>query len=710
MSEEISKYTPSPQRKKIRFSIRLKLMLVFTTLIILSIWITGLLSFYYSKKAVIEQVQMNLTEKAKDTAEIIDGRIEKIFQFLYGIARLPILKNADFSFTKKTEFLTKEAFLHNQITELNIVDTNGNLYTTSGNIIRVSNTDWFKSSLKGKHFISEPMVSRTNGKIIIALSVPVYDNTQSIISVLFAAIPATKISSLINDIVIGKTGNSYLINNKGTIIAHKEPKHIMLCNSIEFAEINSDFASVASFEKQAISENTNGIGYYTFGGIENIGSYSKMKTTDWTVITKAPLSEFMDKVLELKKSMYITYAIILMVILVIVFIFTFSIIRPINKVVSALKNISQGEGDLTTRLPVIGNNEISDLSQYFNETIEKIGTAIRSVNKNANVMNSVGENLKENMSETADSVRQISTNIEDVKEQTLAQSNSLKQTSETIEKIIHSIKQLGRNIENQSTSVAQSSAAVEEMVANIESIKQTIENTNSVIKRLAEATFDGKNALSTSTVVAKRISEESGSLLEASDVIQHIANQTNLLAMNASIEAAHAGDAGKGFAVVAEEIRKLAEESSSQGQVITSTLNTFSDEIVTLSESSKQAEEKFNVIFNLSDEVKMMSSSLMEAMKEQDTGSREVMTTIRNINEVTDQVNEGATDMLRGGESITVEVKKLDNLTEVLISSMNEIAASATQISKAIQEVNEMTRENKQSIENLVSEVEKFKV
>ncbi|WP_038172972.1 methyl-accepting chemotaxis protein, partial [Treponema pedis] len=198
--------------------------------------------------------------------------------------------------------------------------------------------------------------------------------------------------------------------------------------------------------------------------------------------------------------------------------------------------------------------------------------------------------------------------------------------------------------------------------------------------------------------------------LEASSVIQHIASQTNLLAMNAAIEAAHAGEAGKGFAVVADEIRKLAEESSMQGKTITSTLKTLSGEIEILSGSAKTAEEKFNAIFGLSDEVKSMSSRLMEAMKEQENGSKEVLTAIEDINAITAQVNAGSAEMLIGGENVAKEMQKLDGLTRSITDSMNEMAAGAIQINNAVQEVNEITQKNKISIENLVKEVNRFKV
>ena len=385
-------------------------------------------------------------------------------------------------------------------------------------------------------------------------------------------------------------------------------------------------------------------------------------------------------------------------------------IRPVTHTALLLADIAEGEGDLQARLPIRKNDEIGKLALYFNRTIEKIALSIQAVRNTAGNMQHVGDDLASNMSETASAINEISANIDSIKQQTLTQAASVTETAATIEEIVRTIKQLNNSIDTQAASVAESSASVEEMVANIASIGQTLGKTDESIRSLTAATGDGKATLVISNTVTQKIAEESGSLMEASSVIQHIASQTNLLAMNAAIEAAHAGEAGKGFAVVADEIRKLAEESSTQGKAITTTLKNLGGEIETLSAASKTVEEKFNAIFTLAEQVRSMSARLTEAMQEQENGSKEVLIAIKRINMVTSEVQAGSAEMLTGGEGVAKEMQKLDDLTHVITMGMNEMAAGAMQINNAVQEVNEITQRNKQNIENLVSEVSKFKV
>ena len=695
---------------KKRFSLRYKLILIFGILIAVAGITEGILAIRIARKAVTEKIEAHLMDKARDTAEILDGKVVQWFQLLEGIAQMPTLRDSEVSRQEKAAILQKLAETDNAFQKLNIVDKKGIGYLSDGNLSDISSTNWFKS-YNGNRYMSEPFPSLINGQMVIIIAVPLYNENATDNDILAATIDGFTMCEAVSNLVIGKTGSCSVINSRGITIADPDKTLVQdQFDVIQEAVRNPAFASLSALVQTMLKSQDTAIGYYEYNKMKRIASYAAMKTTGWKIAVYEPIHEAMETVSSLRRSLSIIGVIILLITLTIIYIVANGIIMPIRKIVEALQNIAQGEGDLTVRLPVSGNDEITDMSEYFNQTIAKVGTSIQQIGTNSSTMKEVGDELVSNMTETAGAVHEISANIDGVKQQAMTQAASVTETAATIEEIVRTIQQLNTSIEMQAASVAQSSSSVEQMVANIASIGQTLGKTDEAIKSLTTATGDGKATLVTSNTVTQKIAEESGSLMEASSVIQHIASQTNLLAMNAAIEAAHAGEAGKGFAVVADEIRKLAEESSTQGKTITTTLKTLSGEIETLSASSKTVEEKFNTIFALAERVKEMSAQLTESMREQENGSKEVLAAIKSINTVTVEVQAGSEEMLKGGESVAAEMQKLDSLTRVITESMNEMASGAVQINNAVQEVNEITQKNKRSIENLTEEVGKFKV
>jgi len=387
-----------------------------------------------------------------------------------------------------------------------------------------------------------------------------------------------------------------------------------------------------------------------------------------------------------------------------------TVVLPVRKVASLLKNISEGDGDLTQTISIKSKDEIGDLAGSFNLTIEKIRRLILAIKTQANNLSSVGSELASNMTQTAAAVNQISANIQSIKNQTVNQSASVIETNSTMVHISQNIGKLDGLITDQSANITESSSAIEEMLANIASVSQTLVKNAESVQELSSASGSGRESLTEVSAQIREVAKESDSLLEISSVIQAIASQTNLLSMNAAIEAAHAGDAGRGFSVVADEIRKLAETSGAQAKTVSVVLKRIKRSMDAITSSTDKVLKQFDDIARKIDSVSERELSIKNAMDEQGEGSKQILEAVGQLNSITGSVKSGSVEMLTGSSEVILESENLGRITGEVTGSMNEMASGVQEITIAVNKVNDISQENKQSIEALLREVGAFKV
>jgi len=279
-----------------------------------------------------------------------------------------------------------------------------------------------------------------------------------------------------------------------------------------------------------------------------------------------------------------------------------------------------------------------------------------------------------------------------------------------MEQVVTNINKLGVLVQEQTKNVAQASSAIEEMVANTNSVTNTVISNANNVKILKEASEIGRNGLHEVSADIQEILKDSEGLLEINSVMQNIAGQTNLLSMNAAIEAAHAGEAGKGFAVVADEIRKLAEDSSVQSKTISELLRKITGSIEKITHSTENVLKKFAAIDDSVKTVAEQEENILHAMEEQGIGSKQILEGVEKVNDITRQVSSRSEEMLQNSNEVIRESQNLERATQEIESGMNEMATGASQINIAVNHVNEISGKNRRGIDNLIGEVSRFKV
>jgi methyl-accepting chemotaxis protein len=355
--------------------------------------------------------------------------------------------------------------------------------------------------------------------------------------------------------------------------------------------------------------------------------------------------------------------------------------RPIVKLAGTLKDISEGEGDLTRTITVNSKDEIGDLALYFNKTLEKIKNMIIHIKEEADGLSNIGNDLSGNMTETAAAVNKITANI---------------QSNATMEQVITNINKLNGHVEDQGSNISRASSAIEEIVASVGSVTQTLVRNADNVKTLEEASEVGRNGLREVAADIQEIARDSEGLLKVNAAMKYIASQINLLSMNSAIVVAHAGEAGKGFAVVADGLRKLAESSSEQSKTTDLVLKKIKGSIDKITHSTGNVLNEFEAIDS--------------SVKTVGEDSRQILDGVSNVNEITRQVKGGSQEMLEDSKEVINESHNLETVTQEITGGMNEMASGAKQVNIAVHHVNEICVKNRERIGSLMQEVSRFKV
>jgi methyl-accepting chemotaxis protein len=564
----------------------------------------------------------------------------------------------------------------------------------------------------GKEGVIEPYYEDVGGKqtLITSLTVPIVRNGR-VIGVTGVDLELTDIQHMAEEISPYGAGAVGIFSKQGIIVARPDPGRLgkqmrdtegdmvgeYLPTLVDAVANSKDLSS--TFYSPALSARFNLVVHP-----REIGH----SDTPWAVAILVPSAIIMAPVYSMVRFLIILGVAVLAAVTIVVFIISRSITAPLKSMEKVFNVI--GEGDFTPTLTAHSKDEIGNISRSFNGTLEKIRKLIKTIKTQATSLSGVGSELASNMNKTAAAMNEITANIQSIKQRVISESASVTEENATMEQLTHHIEQLEHLIEKQSGNVSRASAAIEEMVANTQSVTDTLVKNAANVQTLQDASEVGRTGLQDVAADIQEIARESAGLLEINSVMENIASQTNLLSMNAAIEAAHAGESGRGFAVVAAEIRKLAESSSAQSKTISDVLKKIKASIDKITRSTDNVLNKFEAIDSSVKTVAQQEENIRNAMEEQGQGSRQILNSIGELNEITGQVKNGSQEMLVGAKEVIEESHNLEKQTQEITSGMNEMAVGADQINVAVNHVNEISSQNREGIDILVKEVAKFKV
>lgn len=556
---------------------------------------------------------------------------------------------------------------------------------------------WYKAAQSAKSgcVLSDAYLS-TSGEIVVCVAKTFSGYDGEVNGTVGIDITLKTLTDMISTFKIGETGYIALLQGDGVVLA--DAKHTDW-NAKNVSELN-----VPELEKLAKSKGgkaklkLDGKSYYAINLPldKEIGGF----TLNWKLVCFMQNSEIFSNFYSVIISIIIIAVALLLLFGFAAFVFAKKLTQPIENMRKMLD-----KNDYTVRLDESGNDELSHLAVNFNKTFGTISDALKSILHSTQKMDGTGKTLSEEMGNTASAAGEISSNIENINQQTTVQNDAVAETVTATNAIINAIEQLTASINEENNSVSESKQSIQKMVDGMTESVSLFSQNNKMMQDVVSHTDEGNTSMQRMNEIVAKLAEKSSSLLETSNMIQSIASQTNLLAMNAAIEAAHAGESGKGFAVVADEIRKLAENSNEQGKQAETAIKESLEIIEEVTSVGSDTKAKFVNVSRLVNDVSAFEEKMAQMIESQRNVANEALAAIHTIDKDTQIAKDDSERVMEASQVVQEKMQTLEKISATITSGMTEMTTGVQLISTSLQKTNAIAAENKENIDSLSNEI-----
>ena len=424
--------------------------------------------------------------------------------------------------------------------------------------------------------------------------------------------------------------------------------------------------------------------------------------TRWAVIVIRPLSEIYVELIETILPPLLTFlAAFLFVQIFVFFLYSRLIIKPLTGIGSNLQQLAESDADLTVEIPIISDDEIGQVAGSFNSFVGKLKDLMIEVKKAIEGTETIGMSVTSSTEETSTAIEQISANLNSISKQIDVLDSSIDDTVTAIEEVTQNISSMDDQIINQSAMVEQSTAAITQMIASLKNVNAVAQNKRSTTQALSTVAGEGKMKIEETARTFKAVVDHINQIQDMASTINSIASQTNLLSMNAAIEAAHAGDSGRGFAVVAEEIRKLADSAGQSSQTITQIIKDITDSVTETDRNVADTTSAFEKISTEVLDTVNAFSEIEQSVSELNTGGQQILESTNQINEVTVSIRNGSSEIKSGTKLMLDRSGKIRDVTQQVTTGMAESTAGAGEIVRSMQLMVDLSLDLKQIVGRL---------